>query len=264
MEVEEILVNVANDLDKRPQDVKRMYTILEKQKIEEGAKDVLPEEHFKNMILVGVMKKYYPEDDPTQKLKGFTSGTEEDDEDEEEEIDLDEMLGDDDDEELTLDLGLEDDESDVDVVKKFFEISPQEETGYSNIPNLEIMDNVIYNVSIDIKATIQEDGNPYHYNGKGKYGPYESWKFVVELLKVSPEEMYKEKHEDGDYKGMPLFIPNTKYNLWLNEKYRPTLVKFWRDVLGKEDFDGTPFAFTRTKKLSKNKRRYSVFKFSAI
>ncbi|MFX0073070.1 MAG: hypothetical protein ACFFAO_18485, partial [Candidatus Hermodarchaeota archaeon] len=108
---------------------------------------------------------------------------------------------------------------------------------------------------------------PFHWKGTDSWGnPSESWVFMVELLGISPKEFYGEKFTKGDFKGEPLYTDGRKYKLWLPEKQRATFLKFWREILDKpmnsfDDFDDTIFIFSKGKKLSKNNKKYTVFKF---
>jgi hypothetical protein len=151
--------------------------------------------------------------------------------------------------------------------KSFLGSLPRDEGGSKKTPSLVLKDNITYLLKINTKI------EPYHHHedaATNTYGKdYDSWKFVVTLIKVKDEDSYDDVFQKGDLKGQPLYVDGQEYALWFThdkDKWSPMdgFAQFWTDTLGLSDFDDRVFGVKKFKKMSKNGRQYSAFKFFEV
>lgn len=245
-----MLEKIAEKTGKRTQDIKTAYTKLSKTKIEEGLKDIIPEEQFEKIVILGLLGKYEISD-MADELFGNGEVL---------------LLEEDDDDVIEFNDIYEEPEEDVVEEQKTFKqllkvlkSTDGEETQFP--PSLQIKTNVNYRIFI-----LDPEDEPYHHNGVNKWGKkYESYAFNIQLIKVKPKDFYDEIYEKGDFKGEPLYTNGRNYKLWLAKRHMESFVAFWRDALGLENVDQRSFEFRKTEKTSKTSgRTYAVFKFFEV
>lgn len=249
MNVEKIILNIAEHLGKRKGDVKRVYNTIKKTKDEELSGGV-PEEMLERIVLLGVLRKYEID---VNTLDSFSEEEEEEEEDDDEDFDDEE---DDDDD---LDITFEEVKPEVATKGKVANTTwknflnsipePKESTDYETVPNLVQISGALYTLKLT-----EPDELPYEYEGVGHDGdPYVSYAMDVKLLGISPKsfknETYDKSNEkSGVVKGEKCFNIGETYKLWLSKTAIGWFAKFWRDNLGLETADDRKFTYQKFKK----------------
>ena len=230
MDIDATLEKIAEKVGKRKTDLKKTYNSILKKKKEEGLdEELLGEEGFHRLGLLGTCKRYELDPSILDRL-----------DDEKETVE--------DKKEIKIEVKKE-----VKNMSKFFgDFEPVERPSgdgeYEKVDNLKPLLNLTYHVRL---ADPSEPA--YEHEGIGKDGKeFKSYAMNVVVIDIIPKGKDK-KHEIG-----------AKYKLWLNPIGFSDLFRFWDEVVG-APADDRIFSLEKSEKTSKSSgRNYAVWTFGEV
>ena len=247
MNIDLVLENISTVSDKDIKYIKGLYT-QEKNKLTEQFGESISDERKSSIALIKIGKKYDIEKsniDEWMKSK-------------------DEMLYDD---TINLDDDILDLEGDIVTEEDQVGNDFDSDDFFAGVPDpiFKKNDSVKYEktppLSIEIGATyylkMADFNKPPAITLDGKYGPYIKYPLKVFLVKVTDEELYNEKFNEGAFKGEKKYINGNKYTFWIDEKAFGFMKLFWKKITNDGNPDDRTFRYKFVKK-----GNYNVYKFS--
>ncbi len=240
--MDELLQKLADFVGKRKGDLKKTANAVANKPENKQLKDIIPEEAYNRIILLGVCKRYEIDIDIVDEIMKKEELIEEFAET------IEEIIGDD------IEI-LEEYIKENEVNKKltnwkdiFGSVSEKSEEvgeggGFRKVENLDALTNILYKLRIEDPTEI-----PYEHHGIGRDGStYTSHAINVVLVNTG---------EDGKR-----LTVNGVYKLWLNELGWKAFVRFWKFDAGLDAPDNREFDYKKAEKLSKNNRKYNIHTF---
>lgn len=281
LNIDKVLKAIADKQGKRKGDLKRSYNSIKKKKVEDNYDKVLPEENFKRLILLGVIKKLgmdiddldeiVEELDEPESVKKTREITEEELEEEldEAEDDDDDVIEFEEDDEDDEELGYDEFDSVEEVAAAYgiesswediFDATadPEDSGDYERLESLLIMPGVEYLLKL-----VDPTELPYRHEGisdfpdkkTGIKKSYVTRAVDVKLIDLSPIRKFKEKYEKGDNRGNKCFVKGKKYKFWMSEAAFKWFKKFWVG-LDRTAPDSRSWTYEKVKKTDITKHIY--------
>ena len=255
MNVDDVLKELAESIGKRKTDLKKTFnSILKKKREEDGLEEILGEDGFNHLGLLGTCKRYDIDPDVLEELMSKPEAEEIEEETEEEIEEVQKVIN----TEVKIppknkigEMKMSDDWKDVlNSAKDPTVFSGEgEESQFEKLPSFKPLINVKYHVRLANPSKA-----PNKIERTGDWGPYKTYPTDIVLVKILSD--LDKVHEEGK-----------KYVFWMNAamndedmvKEFDHFAKFWM-TLGTAP-DGRVFEVLKTQAKSKKGRNYNVWRF---